>query len=80
MDIKILGKTSSKRDYLIAVVQTALFELGLDSKIIKIEDEVVLESYNLDSLPAMLLNDKVVLAGNVPGISDIKNMISTANL
>jgi predicted DsbA family dithiol-disulfide isomerase len=79
MEIKILGKTSTKRDYLITVVQTALFELGMDIKIAKEEDNTIIQSYGIKLTPALLIDEKIVIEGSVPAITEIKKIIRNLN-
>lgn len=79
MVIKILGKKDSKRDYLVAVIQTALWELGIAAKIEITEENHIINSCNIIKTPAMLIDEKVIFEGYVPGISEIKKIITKFN-
>jgi hypothetical protein len=60
---------------LIAVIQIALWELGIAAKIDKIEENHIIRSYKIIKTPAMLIDEKVIFEGFVPGISEIKKII-----
>jgi hypothetical protein len=75
MVIKILGKISSKRDFMFTVVQTAIWELQLNIQVIKIEDDTEINVYKIDHTPVLLIDDKPMFEGIVPGITEIKEAI-----
>jgi len=75
MEIKILGKESTKRNYLLDIIKAAIFELGFDLKIICIEEEVMFKNYNIKQTPALIINERIIFEGHVPRITEIKNVI-----
>lgn len=80
MVIKILGKVSLKSDYLFTVIQTAICELQFDIEVIRIEDDQVIHSFNTKQTPALIIDDKLIFEGFVPGITEIKKIIKKLNL
>ena len=52
--------------------------LNMDVNITKIDDMVKILSYGVMSTPALVINEKVVVSGKVPSISEIKEFIQNA--
>ena len=63
MEIKVLGNGCSTCKTLFASVEKAVKELGIDATVIKEEDLMKIISYNVLSLPALVIDEKVVAKG-----------------
>lgn len=79
MNIKILGSCCSKCEILKNLVETALKELSIETTVEKITDLEKIISYNVLSLPALVINEKVITAGKVPNLNEIKEIIKKHN-
>ncbi len=79
MNIKILGSCCSKCDTLKSLTETALKELAFEAAVEKITDIEKIISYNVLSLPALVINEKVIIAGKVPAISELKDILKKYN-
>lgn len=62
MLIKILGTGCPKCKLLYTTVEEAAKKLEIDYDIVKIEDVEVIAEYNIMTLPALIIDDMLVLA------------------
>ena len=63
MEIKILGSGCSTCKSLFNTVQEVVKDLGIDATVIKEEDLLKIMGYNVLSLPALVVDEKVVAKG-----------------
>lgn len=75
MEIKVLGTGCAGCKALYANVQEAVTELGIEATVIKEEDLLKIIEYNVITLPALVIDGKVVAKGKM-SVSDVKNMLS----
>lgn len=79
MDIKILGACCSRCETLKNLTETALKELSIETTVEKVTDIEKITSYNVLSLPALVINKKVIISGKVPNLNEIKEIIKKHN-
>ncbi|MFZ0471145.1 MAG: thioredoxin family protein [Bacteroidales bacterium] len=75
MNIKILGTGCPKCKTLEKVTRQAVDELGIEATIEKVEDIVKIMAYNVMHTPVLVINEKIVLKGIVPGVSQVKEIL-----
>jgi small redox-active disulfide protein 2 len=75
MNIKILGPGCPKCKTLEKITRQAVDELGIEATIEKVEDIVKIMAYNVMHTPVLVINEKVVLKGVVPGVSQVKEIL-----
>lgn len=66
MEIKVLGTGCASCKALYAAVEQAVSELGLAAEVIKEEDLMKIMEYNIMTLPALVIDGKVVAKGKIP--------------
>jgi small redox-active disulfide protein 2 len=66
MDIKILGTGCKKCQQLETLTRNAVAELELDADISKVTDAGEIAAWGVMATPALVIDDRVVLAGRVP--------------
>jgi len=76
MEIKILGTGCDKCDKLEANAIKAVEELGLDVKVIKVEDLVDIMMHGVMTTPALVIDGTVKSPGKVFSVDEIKKLIS----
>jgi len=76
MIIKILGTGCSKCDKLEKETINALAELDAKADVQKITKMNEIMEYDVMMTPALVINDKVIAAGKVPKIEELKKIIS----
>jgi len=75
MEIKILGTGCPKCKTLEKVTREAVAEAGIDATVEKVEDIVKIMAYNIMQTPALVINEKIVLKGQVPSVKQVKEII-----
>ena len=78
MNIKILGPGCAKCHKLEAVTREAVNELGLDAEVEYIKDMARILEYPIIMTPGLVINERVVLSGQVPSKEKVKEMIKAA--
>jgi small redox-active disulfide protein 2 len=75
MVIKILGTGCPRCKTLFQTVEKAVAELGIDAEVIKEEDLTNIMNYNVMSLPALVVDEKVVAKGAM-NLSEVKEVLT----
>lgn len=75
MEIKVLGIGCSNCKALYAVVVKAVAETGIDAKVIKEEDLVEIMKYSVMSMPALVIDGKVVSSGRKLTLGEVKKLL-----
>lgn len=76
MEIKVLGTGCANCKALYATVEKVVNELGIQAEIIKEEDLMKIKEYNLMTLPALVINGKVVAKGRI-NAGEVKELITS---
>jgi small redox-active disulfide protein 2 len=79
MEIKVLGTGCAKCKALEKVIKQAVEELSIDASIEKVEDIMKIMEYGIMSTPGLVINDKVVLSGKLPDVSEVKELLTQNN-
>ena len=75
MEIKVLGTGCASCKALFTTVQQAVAELGIEATVIKEEDLMKIMEYNVMSLPALVVNEKVVSKGRKLSVDEVKELL-----
>ncbi len=76
MEIKVLGTGCPSCKALYETVKQAVEEIGSDAAVIKEEDLLKIMNYNVLSLPALVIDEKVVSAGKKLSLKEVKEFIN----
>ena len=76
MEIKVLGSGCAKCKTLEKLTREAIAEVGVVAEIEKVEDMYKILSFGVMSTPALVINQKVVLSGRVPSMTELKELIA----
>lgn len=74
--IKILGTGCARCESLEKVTRKAVDELNLDATVEKVEEIQKIMEYAVMRTPALVINEKVVLSGQVPKMTDLKDLLT----
>lgn len=75
MNIKILGPGCARCNQLENLTKEVLKELNLDVNVEKISDVEEILKYPIMGTPALIINEKIKVAGRVPSKEQIKKWI-----
>lgn len=78
MEIKVLGTGCANCKALYTAVEQAVKELGISAEIVKEEDLMKIMEYNIMTLPALVVEGKVVAKGKI-SLKDIKAILTQSN-
>lgn len=76
MDIKVLGPGCKNCVILEQRTKEALANLGAKAAVEKIEDYDQIASYGIMATPGLVIDGQVVIAGKVPTVSAIEELIA----
>jgi len=74
--IKILGTGCPNCQRLEINVRQAVAESNIDAKIEKITDLTQIAQTGAMSMPAMVVNEKLVLSGRIPDVAELKKILT----
>ena len=77
MQIKVLGTGCPKCKTLERNVQTALQETGKTAEVIKVTNISEIMEYDVMMTPALVIDEKVKIAGRVATVREIKEMLES---
>jgi len=77
MEIKVLGTGCAKCKSLEKVTRQAVEEMSLDASVEKVEDIQLIMEYAVMRTPALVIDEKVVLSGQLPKLAELKNILSS---
>jgi small redox-active disulfide protein 2 len=78
MNIKVLGTGCARCNSLEKTVKEVVKELGLNIEIEHVTDMKQIMQYSILMMPGLVIDEKVVSSGSIPGKDEVKKMISLA--
>jgi len=78
MDVKVLGAGCANCHRLEDRVEEALRHLGADGSVELITDFSRIAAYGVMGTPALVVDDRVVMTGRVPGVDEIVSLLEEA--
>jgi len=75
MNIKVLGTGCPRCKTLEKATRDVVAEMGIEANIVKEEDIMKIMEYGIMRTPALVINEKVVMSGRVPSVSEIRELI-----
>ena len=76
MEIKILGSGCARCQSLEKTTKEAVTELGIDATVEKVEDIQKIMEYGVMRTPGLVVNEKVILTGQVPKLTELKELLT----
>ena len=75
MNIEILGMGCAKCHKLDELVRTTVREMGVDALITNVQDVKKIMAYGVMTLPGLVIDGEVKIAGRIPSANELKNLI-----
>lgn len=79
MNIKVLGTGCTKCKKLEERTKEIVAELGIEAKVEKVDDIYKIMQYGVMRTPGLVINEKVVLSGQFPRKSELRELLQEAN-
>lgn len=79
MDVKILGTGCENCRALETATRDAVAEVEPDATVEKVEEMAEIVGYGVMGLPALVVDGEVVVAGRVPGVAELAELLDTAS-
>jgi arsenite-transporting ATPase len=76
MEIKVLGSGCSKCRSTVGMIERGARDLGVEVRIVKIEDRAEIEHYGARSTPAIMIDGKIVHSGGLPTHEEIQTWLT----
>lgn len=76
MIIKVLGTGCARCKSLEKITRQAVEELNLKANVEKVEDIQKIMEYAVMRTPALVINEKVVMSGQVPKVAELKELLT----
>jgi small redox-active disulfide protein 2 len=76
--IKVLGSGCENCKRLAWLAERVINHLGIEAKIVKVTDYAEIIQYNILSTPGLVINEKLVSAGQIPSEAQITTWITSA--
>jgi small redox-active disulfide protein 2 len=76
MEIKILGTGCANCKTLDKLTREVVEKNGINATITKVEDILEIIKYGVMSIPALVVDGKVVIKGRVPSADEIKQLLT----
>jgi small redox-active disulfide protein 2 len=78
LQIKVLGSGCENCKKVEAVAKTAVVKMGVEAEISKVTNYEDIQAYNLLATPGLVINEKLVSAGRIPGEAEVTSWIANA--
>ena len=78
LTIKVLGSGCENCERLEATVRKMVSQLGIEAEVVKVTEHSEIMKYHLLATPGLVINERVVSAGRVPGEADVTTFLTTA--
>jgi len=75
-EIRVLGPGCAKCQKLLENTKEAVATLGLDANVEEIHDVAEIVARGVLSTPALVVNDKVVMAGHIMSVPSLQKLLS----
>lgn len=73
--IKVLGPGCPKCKTTFKNAEEAVKQLGIDAKVIKIEDIMEMMQYNVLTTPVLMIDEQIKIKGRIAQVDEIKDLL-----
>ncbi len=80
LTIKVLGSGCENCKKVEAIAKKAVATMALEAQVIKVTDFNEIHKYPILATPGLVINEKLVSAGRVPGEAEITTFLANAML
>lgn len=78
LEIKVLGPGCANCQKVETTAKKAVANFGVKAKITKVTDYQEIMAYNVLATPGLVINEKLVSAGRIPGEAEVMSWVADA--
>ena len=78
LTIKVLGPGCANCKRVEQIARKAVEDMALEAEVIKVTDYNDIMKYNILSTPGLVINEKVVSSGRIPGPAEVTTWLADA--
>lgn len=75
LKIEVFTSTCAKCKMLEVVVRTAVHEMEIEADVKNIHDAIYIREKGVSRVPALIINNKIIVEGRVPTVTEMKDII-----
>ena len=75
LKIEVFTSTCAKCKMLEVVVRTAIQEMDIEAEVKNVHDAIYIREKGVTRVPALVINNKLILEGRVPTVTEMKGII-----
>jgi small redox-active disulfide protein 2 len=75
LKIEVFTSTCAKCKMLEVVVRTAIQEMDIEADVKNIHDAIYIREKGVSRVPALFINNKLIVEGRVPTVTEMKGII-----
>lgn len=76
MEIKVLGTGCAKCKALEKATKEAIEKTGVNATVTKVEDIVEIMQFGVMTMPALVIDGKIVVKGKVPSVDELSELLT----
>jgi small redox-active disulfide protein 2 len=76
LKIEVCTSTCAKCKMLGVVVKTAIQEMDIEADVKNIHDAIYIREKGVSRVPALFINNKLIVEGRVPTVTEMKSIIA----
>jgi small redox-active disulfide protein 2 len=80
IEIKILGSGCARCESLEKMTRKAVEEMKLEANVEKVGDIQEILKYSVMRTPALVINEKVMFSGELPGMTELKSLLFSQSM
>lgn len=78
LTIKVLGSGCANCKRVEQIARKVVTNLGVEAEVIKVTDYADIMAYNVLATPGLVVNEKLVSSGRIPGEAEVTTFIADA--
>ena len=80
LNVEVFTSTCAKCKMMDVVVRTAIYEMDIEADIKNIHDATFIRERGINHVPALFINNKLIVEGRVPTVMEMKDIIKNEML
>lgn len=78
LTVKVLGSGCANCKRLEQIARKVIADLAIEAEVIKVTEYPDIMKYNILSTPGLVINERVVSSGRIPGVAEVTTWVTSA--